>query len=312
MDSLPLISIIIPVFNGSDYLAEAIDSALEQTYPNIEILVINDGSNDFGKTKKIASSYENKIRYFEKENGGVSTALNFGIKNMCGEYFSWLSHDDKYLPDKIEKQINFILEHKAKNVILYSDIAFIDDNSKIISYNIYPHHSPANFRPAFIKDGLINGCTLLIPKICFVECGIFDISLRTTQDYELWFRFSQKFDFIHLSDVTVYSRLHENQDTIKLKNIVLKERDDLHKYFISNIAIEEIKRFSNGNISGYYIEYSKKMNALCCPESRKYSINKALVNLRKSNFLELIPNIFNLTILSLKINGRSLYNYFMN
>ena len=80
----PLVSIVIPVYNGSNYLAEAIDSALAQTYPNIEILVINDGSKDDGATKNLALSYGDKIRYFEKENGEVATALNFGIEKLNG------------------------------------------------------------------------------------------------------------------------------------------------------------------------------------------------------------------------------------
>ena len=101
MNKAPLVSIIIPVFNGSDYLAEAIDSALNQTYTNIEILVINDGSNDLERTKSIAHLYGEKIRYFEKKNGGVSSALNLGIKEMKGEYFSWLSHDDNFNDTKI-------------------------------------------------------------------------------------------------------------------------------------------------------------------------------------------------------------------
>ncbi|MEG2610188.1 MAG: glycosyltransferase family A protein, partial [Bacilli bacterium] len=70
------VSIVIPVFNGANYLKEAIDSALAQTYKNIEIIVVNDGSNDEGRTKDIAISYGNKIRYYEKENGGTSSALN--------------------------------------------------------------------------------------------------------------------------------------------------------------------------------------------------------------------------------------------
>ena len=82
----PKVSIVIPVFNGSNYLKEAIDSALAQTYKNIEIIVVNDGSDDKGETEKIAKSYGSKIKYFKKENGGVATALNFGIKKMTGKY----------------------------------------------------------------------------------------------------------------------------------------------------------------------------------------------------------------------------------
>ena len=93
---LPLVSIVIPVYNGADYMREAIDSALSQTYPHIEVLVVNDGSTDSGATAAVARSYGDKIRYFEKKNGGVSSALNYGIRNMQGSYFSWLSHDDVY------------------------------------------------------------------------------------------------------------------------------------------------------------------------------------------------------------------------
>ncbi len=92
--NLPKVSIIIPVYNGEKYVSLAIESALRQTYSNLEIIVVNDGSTD--KTDKICRSYGNKIRYIKKENGGVSTALNVGIDNMTGEYFSWLSHDDLY------------------------------------------------------------------------------------------------------------------------------------------------------------------------------------------------------------------------
>ena len=82
------------------------NSALSQTYKNIEVIVVNDGSNDDGKTEEIALSYGNKIRYFYKENGGVSSALNCGIRAMHGEFFSWLSHDDVYFETKVEKQID--------------------------------------------------------------------------------------------------------------------------------------------------------------------------------------------------------------
>ena len=87
----PKVSIVIPAYNASNYLAEAIDSALAQTYSNTEIIVVNDGSKDDGATAAVAAKYGEKIRYVEKENGGSSSALNAGIANMTGEWFSWLT-----------------------------------------------------------------------------------------------------------------------------------------------------------------------------------------------------------------------------
>ena len=109
-DFNPLVSIVIPVYNGANFMREAIDSALNQTYKNIEIIVVNDGSTDDGETEKIALSYGDKIRYFKKENGGCASALNFGISKMQGEWFSWLSHDDVYYPEKIQSAIDTIAE----------------------------------------------------------------------------------------------------------------------------------------------------------------------------------------------------------
>ena len=98
-------------------MREAIDSALAQTYPNLEVIVVNDGSRDNGLTEEIARSYGERIRYFSKPNGGVSSALNMGIRNMRGEYFSWLSHDDVYEPDKIAKQVEVLQGCDKQTVI---------------------------------------------------------------------------------------------------------------------------------------------------------------------------------------------------
>jgi len=112
----PKVSIVIPVYNGSNYLHEAIDSALAQTYKNVEIIVVNDGSTDDGKTEAIAKSYGDKIRYYYKKNGGVSSALNLGISNMSGDYFAWLSHDDIYLPQNVEFQLRALHEYPSLKV----------------------------------------------------------------------------------------------------------------------------------------------------------------------------------------------------
>lgn len=207
-----IVTIIIPVYNGANYVKEAIDSALAQTYKNIEIIVVNDGSNDDGATRDICLSYGNKIRYIEKENGGVSTALNLGIDKMTGDYFSWLSHDDLYYPDKVEKQMKEMAKHDD-NTILYSNVDLIDLNGKKFDSIIYDHDMLMKKPDYSLLRGAISGITLLIPKKAFDECGKFDEKLRCVQDYLKWFEMLEKYTFIHMEDVLAASRVHPKQVT---------------------------------------------------------------------------------------------------
>lgn len=238
---LPLVSIVIPVYNGSRYLREAIDSALNQTYENREVIVVNDGSCDDGKTEEIAKSYGDGIRYFAKENGGVATALNLGITKAKGEYISWLSHDDAYTPMKLENQMNFLTTlpmNRRKDVILYSNYFLMDENSVIYGKSTTANVPPEKFFQALLCGVVfrpplqrlwfsINGCTTLIPKEAFDKVGYFDEKLRTTQDYDMWFRMNRVFDFVLTDDYLIKSRMHREQGTKVLKDVVLVEVSEL-------------------------------------------------------------------------------------
>jgi glycosyltransferase involved in cell wall biosynthesis len=237
----PKVSIIIPVYNGAKYMRESIDSAINQNYKNIEIIVVNDGSNDQDKTHEIALSYGDKIRYFEKENGGVATALNLGIKEMTGEYFSWLSHDDVYYPYKIKTQIECLAKLDNKNTILYSCWELINYQSQKtheIDLNNFPLEQL--HKPLYpLLNGIIHGCSLLIPVICFKEIGVFDKSLKTTQDYNLWFKFLRKFPVCFNKEILIKSRVHNEQTSKKIKNF--DEENKLWIGIINSITEDEAK-----------------------------------------------------------------------
>lgn len=249
----PKVSIIIPVYNGSNYLREAIDSALAQTYKNIEIIVVNDGSNDGGKTEAIALSYGDRIRYFYKENGGVASALNLGISKAEGEYISWLSHDDVYYPNKIELQINQLTSGE-KNIVLYSDYDYIDSESKLTGAGKIGYINPDFFRYALTTSHPIHGCTVLIPKHCFDECGFFDESLRTTQDYDMWFRMAKKYRFVHMPKNLIKSRAHAEQSQQTMNTLHISECDYLLSKFIKNLTEEELLLSTGKNLSLSYAE----------------------------------------------------------
>lgn len=238
----PLVTIVIPVYNGENFLREAIDSALAQTYKNIEIIVVNDGSRDDGKTREIALSYGDRIRYFEKENGGCATALNHGIAQLKGDYFSWLSHDDKYLPEKIEHQINLLRELPEKKTIIYGGYQVIDKDSKPL-YPVCPERVLSSHKlniPLLpLLRGLIHGCSLLIPVELFRKVGLFDATLPSTQDYALWFEFFRVCP-LHFQDrQLVQSRVHPDQGTHKIAKHI-EECNELWCGFLRRLSDSEM------------------------------------------------------------------------
>lgn len=234
----PKVSIIIPVYNGSNYLREAIDSALNQTYNNIEIIVINDGSNDEGSTREIALSYGERIRYFEKENGGVASALNLGIKLMNGEYFSWLSHDDIYLPQKIEKEIQELKRagdmyspvNCGWTIFSMTDGSCID---KLSSTGIYDY-SYYESGILSVLMGLIDGCALLFHKSLFDKYGLFDEKLLTSQDYAKWFEMFRDKKIVYIDETLAKYRVHVNQ-TSALDSDFMKNSEDLHEWIATKL-----------------------------------------------------------------------------
>ena len=262
MKNQPKVSIIIPVYNGSNYLAEAIDSALAQTYKNIEIIVVNDGSNDGGASKKIALSYGKKIKYYEKQNGGAASALNYGIEKMTGKYFSWLSHDDIYLPDKVKKEVEMLLKHKNYEAVIACNVNIVDENLVLIRQNKISNifnKAVDVFLGLDIKTGL-NGCSLLIPKSLFEKVGVFDTELRYTQDYDMWYRLSKVSDFYLVNDNLVLSRQHSMQDSVTKTDGCTIESDKLHYLIISEISEKELLKAYNKDVDeilGIYDIYYK-------------------------------------------------------
>lgn len=247
------VSIIIPVYNGEKYIKKAIESAINQTYKNIEIIVVNDGSTD--ETEKICKSFNKKIKYFKKENGGVSSALNLAISKMNGDYFSWLSHDDLYYPNKIANQMDYIEKTKLKNVVIYCDYELINENDECIS-KVFFDHNVTLYKPEYsLLRGFINGISLLIPKKAFDEIGKFDEKRRCSQDYDLWRKIIKKYSFIHLPDVLTKTRIHSNQDTNANPNVLI-EGNPLWIEMIEDIS-DKRKIDLEGSVFNYYFEMLK-------------------------------------------------------
>lgn len=256
MTHQPLVSIIIPVFNGSKYLRFAIDSALRQTYQRIEVLVINDGSTDDSRTRRIAESYGNRIRYIEKPNGGVGTALNEGLNQMRGEYFSWLSHDDVYYPTKVGRLLAF-LAGRERSTIAYSHFDVIDHNGKLLGSVAHPAGPKGMFRPTLIYSPNLHGCAMLIHRCHFDRYGLFNPRLRYTQDYDMWFRLGKYVQVECLPERLIQSRTHNEAGSAR--HDTRREEYWLYRRAIDDLTATEL-RFA-GSAAATYLRLAVGLTA---------------------------------------------------
>lgn len=308
----PLVSIIIPVYNGSNYLKESIDSALGQTYKNLEVIVVNDGSTDNGLTEDIALSYSEKIRYFHKKNGGVATALNYGIEKMNGDWFSWLSHDDLYLPTKIESEINKVIENNfdKERTIISCNTGLVNANGKSILHpkKFYKGYYTGNEMFKNLCNGKsLWGCSLLIPKIALEGIGGFRSEYRFIQDWVCWLELALKSnDFYLYEEELVKSRVHGNQDTIRLAKLQPVEVD---KYLNSLL-------YKLCNIDGENIYYIKTVLFYYCTTKKNKEIREKYINkLKEYNAFGLLDFIKYIVLL---IKGqiirvlKKFYRYLIN
>jgi glycosyltransferase involved in cell wall biosynthesis len=173
----------------------------------------------------------------------VATALNLGVKRAKGEYISWLSHDDLYYPEKIEKQINFLGKNKPKNVIIFSNYSTINSSGKVIVNKKISQRAVKNIRCLLAIDleNTLNGCTLLISKKIFSEKNLFDSTLKYTQDYDMWFRlFKKNIKFSYLDDFLIFSRQHKNQGGQSNIIAATLESDQLHSDMINDLSNSEV------------------------------------------------------------------------
>lgn len=287
----PRVSIVIPVFNGSDFLAEAIDSALAQTYRNTEVLVVNDGSSDNGATERIARSYGDRIRYFSKPNGGVASALNLGISQMSGEYFSWLSHDDLYTEDKIKRNLDLLANIPVSDrtkTIVYSDYVVFTDKPNNVVPVVMRSVESKDFRYWITTENSLHGCTLLIPRTAFKDIGVFNENLRTTQDYDLWFRLATRYRFVHLSGCFVKARSHAQQGTRSMPTTVQAEGNALMLRFANDLSEGELLRATQQEL---IVAYAKVASSLWYRgySTAAWEVTKhALACLRKASLLAMV------------------------
>lgn len=221
----PLVSIVIPLYNGSNYIEEALKCALAQDYEQKEIVVVNDGSTDDGAGREICMRYADRITYLEKPNGGCASALNYGIRAAKGTYISWLSHDDLYEPNKLSHQVELLNREgiDPENTLISNRGSLVDGEGKPLMHPSVGENKQLDdigFFRYLLFHKCVNGCGLLIPKSVFEKGLYFDESMRFVLDWNLWLKMAGAGVGVYLdSAVLVKNRVHGGQVTVKQKEL---------------------------------------------------------------------------------------------
>ena len=233
-----LVSVIIPVFNSAPFLKDSIKSVINQTYSNIEIICINDGSTD--NSLEILKLFSDKITIISQENQGLAFSLNVGIKKMKGKWFKWFSPDDVMFANTIETLVNS--GEKLHNTIIYSDWDVIDEkNNQLRSFEESNYNELSNFEynVRLLDRQLINVNTTLIPSSLLQKCSIRDLDDPVAIDYDLFLNAALLFNtnFHLIPQSLIKYRIHNKQlshATItktleyisKIKNEILQNLDE--------------------------------------------------------------------------------------
>jgi len=212
----PLISVIIPTFNCCSTLRSAIESALSQTYKNIEVIVIDDGSSD--ETPLIITSYINSIIYIKQENEGVAKARNVGVRYSNGEWIAFLDADDIWDENKLEYQFSKMSdEGKSWS---YTDTRFLGGvNSGRLDSEFTKKHTGSVF-DELLTNNFISTSTVLLNKSTFHNAGGFDTTLPAIEDWELWVRISSKNPISYVDQPLTTYRIHKKSTSRNTRKVL--------------------------------------------------------------------------------------------
>ena len=193
MTDKPLVSVVIATYNMARFLPLALRSALGQSYENIEVLVIDDGSQDDTRAVMEPFRSDGRVRYVFQQNGGQASAKNHGIRQAQGEYVAFLDADDMWVPDKLERQMPLFLRSPAVGIV-YSRFGYIDEAGRDLRIEDYELFR-GRVSGALLIRNFIGFGTSVVRKECFDRLGGFDESIGMGIDYDLWLRYSTQYEF---------------------------------------------------------------------------------------------------------------------
>jgi glycosyltransferase involved in cell wall biosynthesis len=227
-DTKRSVTVVIPTFNYARYVQEAVDSALAQTVPPLEIIVVDDGSTD--NTQEVMAAYTSnpRVRYLHQENFGLSAARNAGIRAARGEFIALLDADDRWKPEKLSRQL---AEFTGQQVgLVYCGREVFDEHD---THDLNPaDESKCELALEWLTiSTLFCPSSLIVRRRCFTKQGGFDESLRKVEDREMWIRLANHWRFRCVPDCLVEWRRHGHALNVQTDGMESAFRETLRRAF---------------------------------------------------------------------------------
>lgn len=209
-DTSPKVSVVMAAYNAADFIAEAINSILSQTYTNFELIIVNDGSTDNTDIALSSLISDKRIIYIAQKNAGQTIAKNNGIKAATGEVIGFCDADDYWHPEKLRIQMG-ILQSDPKIGVVYSDIQAINHKGEIIPPSQAFSGKEGNILTDLVFDNFIPFGSVILRKECLKEHGLFNESYRMGIDWDLWLRISTSWQFKYTTERLYFYRQWDGQ-----------------------------------------------------------------------------------------------------
>ncbi|MBW4664430.1 MAG: glycosyltransferase family 2 protein [Chroococcus sp. CMT-3BRIN-NPC107] len=244
------VSIIIPAYNAMTYLPETIQSVLQQTFTDFEVLIVDDGSSD-NITEWANALTDKRIKLISQSNLGVSNARNTAINLARAEYIAFLDADDLWQPTKLEKQVHFL--DNNPNVGLVATWATLTNERGEPLSEVEIDFKQGNIRQQIIEINLIPcGSIPMVRRTCFKNTGLFDPTLCFGEDWEMWTKLAANYDFGLIKESLVYYRQHSRNSSNNYQKL-LPDFDRLIKKMFDSVPkeLQSIKAKTYGRMNLY-------------------------------------------------------------
>jgi len=224
----PAVSVIIPVFNASSFISESIQSVLGQTFRDLEVIVVDDGSTD--NTPDEIRAFGSSVRYLRTKNGGPAHARNLGIAAAQGRLIAFQDADDRWLPKKLERQLEYLEKH-PEDAVVFSDIATFDEHGFLArsAKEVYGTIPSGDLFGELLMKRFIAMSSVIVRAECLEEVGGFDAVLKGCEDYNLFLRLAGRFKFGLVDEVLVHKRIHPGNFSNDLRQMLEDEITNIRK-----------------------------------------------------------------------------------